>query len=144
MKKEEKLSAWVAIVNHGKEPPLFEKLADADDLNLLEAQSDVVEMAHTALGHLEALKKLTMTQEDFEKLAVDGNELIVESSGMITPTLMVQFLTVSWLSRCPIFSPPTNQLTRPGMMEELWGKKVGFSSVNSNKIMMNHVLVCSP
>jgi hypothetical protein len=45
-------------------------------------------MAHTALGHLEALKKkelvlaaLTMTQEEFDKLAADRNELIVESSG---------------------------------------------------------------
>ena len=45
-------------------------------------------MARTALGHLEALKKkelvlaaLTMTQEEFNKLAVNRNELIVESSG---------------------------------------------------------------
>ena len=45
-------------------------------------------MAHTALGHLEALKKkelvlaaITMTQEEFDKLAADRNELIVESSG---------------------------------------------------------------
>ena len=151
MKKEEKLSAWVAIVNRGKEPPSFEKWTDTNDVNLLEAQSNVVEMAHTALGHLEMLKKkelvlavLTMTQEEFDKLAADRNELIVESSGMITPTLMLRFLTVSWLSSCPIFSLPTNQLTHPGMMEELWGKKVGFSSDNSNKIMVNHVLVCSP
>ena len=57
MKKEGKLSAWVAIVNREKEPPSFEKWTDADDIKLLEAQSDVVEMAHTALGHLEALKK---------------------------------------------------------------------------------------
>jgi hypothetical protein len=57
MKKEEKLSAWVAIVKHGKAPLSFEEWTDADDLKLLEAQSDVVKMAHTALGHLEALKK---------------------------------------------------------------------------------------
>jgi hypothetical protein len=85
MKKEEKLSAWVAIVNRGKAPPSFEKWTDDDDLKLMEAQSDVVEieMAHTALGHLEALKKkelvlaaLTMTQEEFDKLAADRNELI--------------------------------------------------------------------
>jgi hypothetical protein len=88
MKKEGKLSAWVAIVNRGKEPPSFEKWTDADDIKLLEAQSDVVEMAHTALGHLEALKKkelvlvaLTMTQEEFDKLVAGRNELIVESSG---------------------------------------------------------------
>jgi hypothetical protein len=59
MKKEEKLSAWVAIVNRGKAPPSFEKWTDDDDLKLMEAQSDVVEieMAHTALGHMEAPKK---------------------------------------------------------------------------------------
>jgi hypothetical protein len=53
MKKEEKLSAWVAIVNRGKAPPSFEKWTNADDLKLMEAQSDVVEieMAHTALCH---------------------------------------------------------------------------------------------
>ncbi len=78
----------MAIVNRGKEPPTFEKWTDADDLKLLEAQSDVVEMAHTALAHLEVLKKkelalagLTMTQEEFDKLAADRNELIVASSG---------------------------------------------------------------
>ena len=93
MKKEEKLSAWVAIVNRGKAPSSFEKWTNADDLKLLEAQSDIVEMAHTALGHLEALKKkelvlvaLTMTQEEFDKLAADRNELIVESSGDDHPT----------------------------------------------------------
>jgi hypothetical protein len=108
-------------------------------------------MAHTALGHLEALKKkelvlaaLTMTQEEFHKLSADRNELIFESSGDDHPNSDAPIPTMSWLSRCPIFSPPTNQLTRLGMMEELWGKKVGFSSVNSNKIMVNHVLMCSP
>ena len=42
MKKEEKLSGWVVIVNRRKAPPLFEKWTDAGDLKLLEAQSDVV------------------------------------------------------------------------------------------------------
>ena len=42
MKKEEKLSGWVVIVNRGKAPPLFEKWTDADNLKLLEAQSDIV------------------------------------------------------------------------------------------------------
>ena len=84
MKKEGKLSVWAAIVNRGKEPPSLEKWTDADNIKLLEAQSEVVEMAHTALRHLEALKKkelvlaaLTMTQENFDKLAADRNELIV-------------------------------------------------------------------
>ena len=60
---------------------------------MLEAQSDVVKMAHTALGHLEALKKkelvlaaLTMTQEEFHKLSADRNELIFKSSGDDHPT----------------------------------------------------------
>jgi len=77
----------VAIVNHGKVPPSFEKWTNADNIKLLEAQSDIVEMAYTALGQLEVLKKkelvlavLTMTQEEFDKLEADGNELIVESS----------------------------------------------------------------
>ena len=72
---------------------MFEKWTNADDLKLLEAQADVVEMAHTALGHLEALKKkelvlaaLTMTQEEFDKFAANRNELIVEYSGDDHPT----------------------------------------------------------
>ena len=79
MKKEGKLSAWVAIVNRGKEPPSFKKWTDADYIIVLEAQSEVVEMAHTALGHLEVpkKKKLTTTQEEFDKLAANRNELIV-------------------------------------------------------------------
>ncbi len=79
---------WLAIVDRGTAPPSFEKWTDADDIKLLEAQLDIVEMAHTALGHLEELKKkelvlaaLTMTQEEFDKLAANRNQLIVESSG---------------------------------------------------------------
>ena len=44
-------------------------------------------MAHTALGHLEALKKkelllaaLLMTQEEFNQLAAERDKLIVESA----------------------------------------------------------------
>jgi hypothetical protein len=47
------------------------------------------------------------------------------------------------LSRCLMYSP-TNQLTRLGMMEELWGMKGGFNSVNSYNIMANRALMCSP
>ncbi len=57
MKKDEKLAAWVAIVDSGREPPLFEQLTHTDNAKLLEVQSDIVEMAHTALGHLEELTK---------------------------------------------------------------------------------------
>ncbi len=45
------------IKNNGKAPPSFERWTDADKEKLLEAQSDIVEMAHTALGHLEQMKK---------------------------------------------------------------------------------------
>ncbi len=57
MKKEEELVAWLAIVNKGRAPPLFEQWTNDDDAKLLEAQSNISEMAHMALGHLEALKK---------------------------------------------------------------------------------------
>jgi hypothetical protein len=60
-----------------------------DKEQLKEAQSDVVEMAHTALSHLEALKKkelllaaLLMTQEEFDKLAAEREKLIVESAAL--------------------------------------------------------------
>ena len=48
MKKEEKKNTWLRIV---------ELRTVADDLLLEEAQSNIVEMAHTHLGHMEALKK---------------------------------------------------------------------------------------
>ncbi len=87
MKKEDKLAARVAIVSSGKVPLAFERWTDANNVKLLEAQSNVVEMAHTALGHLKALKKkelilaaMTTTQEEFDTLAVARNALIVESS----------------------------------------------------------------
>ncbi len=57
MKKPERLAAWVAIVSSGRAPPSYEQWTKAGDANLLEAQSDVIDMAHTALGHLEELKK---------------------------------------------------------------------------------------
>jgi hypothetical protein len=87
MKKDEKLAAWVAIDSSGREPPSFERWTDADNAKLLEAQSDVVEMAHTALGHLEELKKkeltlaaMTMSQEEFDQLVEQRNALIAESA----------------------------------------------------------------
>ncbi len=74
MKKENKLIAWLSIVDRGTAPLLFEKWTDTDNIILLKAQSDIVKMAHTALGHLEVMKKkevvlamLTMTQEEFNK-----------------------------------------------------------------------------
>ena len=87
MKKEDKLAGWVAIAISGKLPSSFKRWSDTNNVKLLEAQSDVVKMAHTALGHLEALKKkelilaaMTMTQEEFATLDVARNDLIVELS----------------------------------------------------------------
>ena len=86
MKKPERLAAWVAIVSSERAPPAYKRWTEADEANLLEAQSDVVEMAHTALGHLEELKKkelvlaaMTMSNEEFNRLVAQRNQLIVES-----------------------------------------------------------------
>ena len=87
MKKDEKLAAWVDIVSSGRAPPLYERWTEVDDAKLLEAQSDIVEMAHTALGHLEELKKkelvlasMTMSNEEFDQLVARRNQLFVESA----------------------------------------------------------------
>jgi hypothetical protein len=45
------------IKSSGKAPPSFDRWTDADEEKLLEAQSDIVEMAHTAIGHLKEMKK---------------------------------------------------------------------------------------
>ena len=77
MNKEQKLSKWVRIVSSGKPPPPYEKWTEVDELRLEEAQSDVVEMAHTVLGQMEALKKKelvlaarTMSEEEFNQLVL--------------------------------------------------------------------------
>ena len=57
MKKDGKLADWVDIVSSGRAPPLYERWTEVDDAQLLEAQSDIVKMAHMALCHLEELKK---------------------------------------------------------------------------------------
>jgi hypothetical protein len=76
LKKDAKFVAWMEIKHRGKSPPAFDKWTNDDEEQLKEAQSDIVEMAHTALGHLEALKKkefllatLLMTHEEFGQLA---------------------------------------------------------------------------
>jgi len=87
MKKDAKFVAWMELKKRGKAPPAFDKWTDGDDEKLLEAQSDIVDMAHTALGQLEALKKkelllsaMTMPDDEFEKMCADREKLIVESS----------------------------------------------------------------
>ena len=89
MKKDAKFVAWMEIKNRGKAPPSFEKWTDGDEEKLLEAQSYIVDMAHTAIGQLEALKKkeltiaaMTMPEDEFEKLCADRKKLIVESSSL--------------------------------------------------------------
>ena len=59
-----------------KPPPAFDKWTDHDKEQLVDAQSDVIKMAHTALGHLEVLKKkelllavLLMPQKEFNQFA---------------------------------------------------------------------------
>ena len=85
MKKEEMQNTWLRIVESRKAPPLYKKWTIEDDLLLEEAQSSIVKMAHTHLGHMEALKKkelllaaCAMSQEVFDKLMADRNESIAE------------------------------------------------------------------
>ena len=77
MNKEQKLSKWGRIVTSDKPPPSYEKWTEEDELRLEEAQSDVIEMAHTALGQMEALKKKelvlaarAMSEEEFNQLVL--------------------------------------------------------------------------
>ncbi len=85
MKKEEKLAAWLSIISNGKTPPSYQKWTAKDDHKLKEAQSDIVDVAHMHLGHLETLKKkelmlaaLTMMQEEFDQLTANRRDLIAE------------------------------------------------------------------
>ena len=81
MNKDKKLAAWLRIVGSRKSPPSFEKWTDEDEVRLEEAQSEIVDMAHTAIGHMEELKKKelvlaarAMSQEEFDKLVAARNE----------------------------------------------------------------------
>ncbi len=85
MLKEAKFVAWMGIKHSGKDPLSFKRWTNADKEKMLSAQSNIVEMAHTAIGHLKLLKKkelllaaLTMSQEECEKLAAQREKLIVE------------------------------------------------------------------
>jgi len=79
--KEQKLTKWGRIVSSGKPPPSYEKWTEEDELRLEEAQLDVVEMAHTTLGQMEALKKKelvlvarAMSEEEFNQLVLARND----------------------------------------------------------------------
>ena len=102
MKKEEKLIAWMQIKSSGKAPPSFDRWTDADEEKLLEAQSDFVEMAHTAIGHLEEMKKkelalaaMTMSQEEFDQLVEQRTALVAEESSTPANPVALTVVTAS-------------------------------------------------
>jgi hypothetical protein len=73
LNKEEKLAEWGSIVTSMKPPQFYQKWSDKDEVKLEKAQPDVVEMADTAMGHMEVLKKKAlvlaepaMSQEEFD------------------------------------------------------------------------------
>ncbi len=77
-----------------KSPPAFKKWTHNDEEKLNEAQSNIIEMAHTAISHLEVLKKkelllaaLLMTQEEFDNLTADREKLIVELASNNDPLI---------------------------------------------------------
>ena len=85
MKKDKKLAVWVVIAGSGRAPSLYKGWTKVDNAKLLEAQSDVVKIAHTARSHLEVLMKkelvlsaMTMSYEDFDRLVAQMNQLIFE------------------------------------------------------------------
>ena len=58
-------------------------------MQLEEAKSDIVEMEHTHLGHMEALKKKelvlaarAMLQKEFDKLVADRNSVLGDSTSV--------------------------------------------------------------
>ncbi len=78
------------IVTSGKPPPSYEILTEEDELRLEEGQSDVVEMAHTALGQMEALKKkelvlaaCAMSEEEFNQLVLSDGGAAVTDEGIV-------------------------------------------------------------
>jgi hypothetical protein len=142
MKKDKKLAAWVVIVSSGRAPPPYEQWSGVDNAKLLEAQSDIVEMAHTALGHLEELKKkelvlaaITMSNEEFDQLVIQRNQLIVElavasgdnhinSDALILPPKLIVNSTMTTGNNAS-----TDTFGDRG--GGLWGVRMGFSSGNS-------------
>jgi hypothetical protein len=96
MKKDAKFVTWMEIKRRRKAPPAFEKWTHNNKEKLNEVQSNVVEMAHTAIGHLEVLKKkelllaaLLMTQEEFDNLRSDWEKLIVELASNNDPIIFM-------------------------------------------------------
>ncbi len=112
MKKDAKLNAWLRIVKQNEVPPPFEKWTNANDLKLEEAKPDIVEMEHTHLGHMEALKKKelvlaarAMSQEEFDQLVANRQSLIVNSTSEEPPANKLIVDSPS-NSDAPVDTPP--------------------------------------
>jgi hypothetical protein len=114
MKKDAKLNTWLRIVEQNEVPPPFEKWTNADDLKLEEAKSDIIEMEHMHLGHMEVLKKKelvlavrAMSQEEFDQLVADRQSLIVNSTSEEPPANKLIVDSPS-NSNAPVDTPPTS------------------------------------
>jgi hypothetical protein len=126
MKKDAKLNAWLRVVKQNKVPPPFEKWTNADDLQLEEAKSDIVKMAHTHLGHMEVLKKKelvlvapAMLQEEFGQLVANRHLLIVDSMCVSMSTSANELIVGSPAnSDAPVDTPP-HQWKRRGQFRSI-------------------------
>jgi hypothetical protein len=89
-------------------------------------------MAHMALGHLEELKKkelvlaaMAMSNEEFDQLVAQRNQLIVESAVSDDPNLPPELIIHSTAT-----TSNTASIDMSGDGGELWGVRMGFSSGN--------------
>ena len=83
-----------------------------DDRKLEEAQSDIVEIEHTHLGHLVALKKKelilsvnAMSEEEFAQWTAIRNQSIIDSSASDAPPANELIVASAHSSDTPIDSP---------------------------------------
>jgi hypothetical protein len=68
----------------------------------------------------------------------------MKGPAMITPTLMLRFLSMSWLSRCPSDVFTNESVDTSGNEGGVMGDEGGFNSIDSYNIMANHALMCLP
>ncbi len=80
MTKEAKYEAWEKIAQKGTMPPKCDPWTDEDERHLLEASRMDLDVADTALGHLQARKKmdfvqtaLKFTQEEWDAMCASRN-----------------------------------------------------------------------
>ena len=57
MNKAEKVRAWKDIVDNNRQPPLFSRWTEDDERKLVEASEYMINIAHTALGRMQEMKK---------------------------------------------------------------------------------------